>query len=373
MTRSAIAFAVLYLASCGEGGSPATHAPTAQTEEPPPSDEPRVAAPDDAPPSASVTRHETTPNGRPTPWAPIEGHTRDVEGQILYPDDRPASGAEVSLVYLGDPHADEGIAYETTADAQGRFRFDRVSEYGGFDLVVQHDRAHRAAHLPAADATTPWIVRVAPSHDVPIEIRCTAQPGRSRSVLGTQSVEASVRWAADGTQVAWTPLPALDGTPDVLSGRGEPGMSRFRPGFAFSIPPVPANAHRFLTTLPLPEGTHRVTLTGVCGITTFDVVSPVPDPAPPPPVLPSRDASELVLELGADSARDYVEPDVALGGEVIASEQLFHDRPFRLRSIPAGSYVVSGVTCHDPIEVPSRSVVRVSIGPDRCDVSTRSQ
>ena len=168
--------------------------------------------------------------------------------------------------------------------------------------------------------------------------------------------------------IAWTTLPEVE--PAALKGEKKWRWSSLLPGSGAYLTSVSPDARSFEHEIPLPPGTHRVTIDGSCGVVSRDVT--VPDTSDAVTVtfeLPAPDHSELIVALSVESHRARVFPAITFRRTPIAHPS---DVPrgghIRLRRLMPGDYEIGGVTCHRPIHVPPSSVTRVRIGRGQCDV-----
>lgn len=311
------------------------------------------------------------------PWTPGNGRLATIHGRVVTPEGAAVAGATVQLVYPGDPHWGESVAYQTHTNAQGHFRVEDVSAYVPFDLVVTENGGRRTFVLPPVDyppseGERPAVsVRVAPMHSVDVEVVCTEEPKPIRPRLPEEGSppSVSVYWLPESDLIA-SIFPPSTGPQPALG--GGPSMSRARPGHSTHLPAVPGSARRFQQQIKLPAGRHKVVVTGQCGVVQKEIDISETGPNAVQVEAPVPNYGNLVLRLAADSNREYVQPEVRYAGRHIAigeDRRLYRGRWARIHYLEPGLYDVGGVTCHEPIDVAAERVTRVEIGPGRCDVT----
>ena len=172
---------------------------------------------DDAPSSGDPVSADDS-----VPWAPGAGATTTVSGRVITPEQVPIAGAEVQLVYPGDPHAPESVAYSKRTGADGTFRFEDVSAYVTFPIVVRHEGSARTYWPPTESHEVvereAVSIRMAPTRSVKVTMQCT-RPGRLPSaIIDDPLIRLNVRWPSEAPtehpdELVRTTMPATDGTP----------------------------------------------------------------------------------------------------------------------------------------------------------------
>lgn len=301
------------------------------------------------------------------PWAPGSRRLR-FSGTVVDAEGAPIAGAELELVYLGNPHWPEDVAGHATSDAAGRFELGEVGS-GGYSLVARHGGMTRTLDLPWPDSDPPPVtVRLVETRPLRVGVRCRERPDAARyDPRRLESIELFVHSPPDGELFAHVALSARD-----AQGARPARESRLRPDRMGTLASSPLAARRFGVDARVPRGPVRLTVVGGCGVATRTLeIDEGADPLAWELELPADDHATLELRLAPESTRDRVFPRVSLGPLPLRHPyELRRDAPIRLRRLPPGEVSIAGVTCHRPVEVAPSTTTHVTIGPGRCDVDS---
>jgi len=302
--------------------------------------------------------------GGGVPWAP-GSDAAIYRGQVVTPDGEPVAGAEVRLIYPGDPHWPEDVAGEARTDADGRFAFEPVSPFGGYEVVVRGNGGERTFSPPLHERDEPpppVTIRVAESYPLMVRARCTEPPRNVSDHLRREPVRLDVRWLPEEDDLL---IRAFLAPPDGDASTRDSELMPGRPGSW----PRSEGATRFSRSIALPAGRHRLTFTGPCGVRVREVE--IDDDAPPTPIdvdLPAPDHGTLAVELGSQSTRDVLRPRLHVGPVLLEWLELRPGAPVVRERLAPGAYRLTRATCHQPIELAPSTRTTVTIGPGRCDV-----
>ena len=112
------------------------------------------------------------PLGRGTPW--LVPDVVDIAGRVVSPAGEPLGAMRIELVYPGDPHWGETLAFTSFTDDDGRFVFEGVCGRC-FALVVRGSGGALTYRepLPLGEDFT---VVYAPTRRVPVRVHCAVAP-----------------------------------------------------------------------------------------------------------------------------------------------------------------------------------------------------
>ncbi len=300
------------------------------------------------------------------PWIRSDGATRMVSGHVVTADGEPIEGAVVQLIYPGDPHWPEEVAYAETTDAAGAFSITASPSH--FNVVVRHLGEARTFDPPFMgydpnQRVPAMTIRFAPTRPVEISAECTVPP--LEDIVGDPDpVAASFYWAPGDDLFAKTYLGARDHTGD----HSDAVESRVQPGRVTYVPSLPAAARQFGATVAVPRGHVVAIFSGGCG-TARRELEPGEDATEIALSLPEPDASSLVIRMASDQGDTVRRPAVHFGAvRVDTHEDVRVGRAMRLERLAPGRYEIPETACIDPIELPPSSETIVTIAPGRCDV-----
>jgi hypothetical protein len=319
------------------------------------------------------------------PWLPRGGPTQTISGRAVSPDGDPIGGVAVQLVYPGDPHWPETVAYETASDAEGKFAFDGVARRVQFMIVLNGQEARRtfdppwdldAAELRVGD------IRLAPDQPVRVVVRCTSPPRLplDRRPDEGEPPRVQLHWLPGDELYAYLILGAEDTPPDERYGE-----SSELPGHHTSVPRVPRSARTFVHETRLPAGRFLATVTGPCGVAqreveiqpgqaqVIELASPVPD------------EGSLTIGVAPDGAPSHpptvgdddvgVDTFLRLGPVSLTSRTTRPGQSSRVDGLPPGIYRVHviGHDCPREVEIPPGGAVLLWVGRDGCRVVGESE
>lgn len=269
------------------------------------------------------------------PWlSGDDGERWTVSGTVVTPEGEPIAGATVKLIYPGDPHWPESLAYETTTDGTGGFEIETVHYW--FSVVVEHDGASRGYRPPwdggiydEHDAPpAPMTITIAPMTRLPIHLSCT-----EAELSGFHRV--SIYWRPDD---------------DLIH-------SDF-----FDLP------SRSRSVANLPTGQFTAVAAGPCGTDALTLEVGSADPPALSFTLPPESHGELIVRMARDRPDTVRLPQIYFHGlKVNDWEEVRVGRRLRLTHLAPGPYELRETACREPVDIVASSVTTVTIAPGRCD------
>lgn len=302
--------------------------------------------------------------GQRTPWLGPDGMS--IAGRVVSPAGDPVGGLMVELVYPGDPHWEETVAFTSSTDEDGRFAFHDVCG-NCFSLVVRGTEGARTYREPLPRGGD-FTVVYAPMRPVPVRVHCAVPPPPWARGTIPSGWPPSVRvdWLPDRGVIAHVRLPAVDEGAE-LSGDS---LSSILPGWATSFEIPDADAGSFGAMVPLPEGELRVTVFSACGVLSRVVRLPG-DPIELR--LPPEDHARISLRLSPSAREEPLPVMLSFQRRVLdlGGTQL---RPYNVLGadrLSAGEYEISsgaGADWECRITLRPRTHTRVAVGPQGCQV-----
>ncbi len=301
------------------------------------------------------------PLGRGTPW--LVPDVVDIAGRVVSPAGEPLGAMRIELVYPGDPHWGETLAFTSFTDDDGRFVFEGVCGRC-FALVVRGSGGALTYRepLPLGEDFT---VVYAPTRRVPVRVHCAVAPTMELKSWPWESPSLRADWLPDRGTVASVRLPAVAEGAE-LSGDS---LSLVLPGWSTTVPRVDADARHFGAMVPLPEGDLRVTVLSPCG----SVSRVVRVPGDPIELrLPTEDHARITLSRAAAAMGAPLRVRVVFEGEQLELEgdelgafgrvELVADR------LAAGDYTIAGDGWQCPVTLRPRTHARVALSRQGCEV-----
>jgi hypothetical protein len=272
---------------------------------------------------------------------------------------------KVDLVYPGDPHWPETVAFTTGTDNDGRFLFRGVCRRC-FALVVRGGGGALTYRepLPLGEDFT---VVYAPTHSVPVRVHCAVPPGVqvTRSRWGSPHVH--VDWLPDRGMVASVYLPAVGEEAELSSD----SLSRVLPGWTIYVPRVDEDDRHFGLLVPLPEGDLRVTVLSPCG-SVSRVVRVPGDPIELELRLPTEDHARLSLSRAASAMGAPLRFRVVFDGVQVELESdelgTFGRTVVVANGLAPGEYTIEGDDWQCPVTLRPRTHARVALSRQDCEV-----
>lgn len=305
----------------------------------------------------------------PTPtWLRGNPETGPVTGRVTTPAGEPVAGADVQLIYEGDPHWPRSVAYRAVTDADGVFHIEDAAQMG-FPIVVSGNggvRTYRPSGAGGFPYPDPLVITVGPVYPVPVFVACSERVPAARRPGTNVSVHVTAWTLPEGEFFSDAYLRATDDAP-LGPPEGDPALRPERPRY---LPRIPRDARHLASYLYLPPGSYRLSVSDACGTASREIEVAATDAQEGVHfALPQADHSELVLRMAEDSTRARLRPAVYFGSARVNPYDAVSPRhPLRYPQLAPGDYEVRDVTCHRPITIPPSSVTRVTIGPGRCDV-----
>lgn len=314
--------------------------------------------------------------GQAIPWLPRGGPTRRISGRVVSPGGDPIARVGVQLVYEGDPHWPETVAYETTTDAAGEFAFDGVATGVQFMIVVSGQDARRTFDPPSdPDAADLRVgdIRLAPDQPVRIVVRCTSPPPppTDRPPDGGEPPRVTLRWLPGDDLYAELFPGADDAPPDQRVGES----SRL-PGRHTLLPPVPRSARRFVHETRLPAGRFLATVDGPCGVAQREVEIQPGEAQVVELASPVPEHGFLIIEVASDiPGEGAVYVHLKLGPASLDTPGTRPGRTSHVSGLAPGTYGVNVPrhACPRAVAIPPRGAVRMRIGRDACTVTEESE
>ena len=177
-----------------------------------------------------------------------------ISGTVVDPSGAPIHDALVQLWYEGDPHRGVGVAHERRTDERGRFSVEEVGDPLEYSVIVEHAGVRRWFPLgPAPRGARSVRIRIGPTTPLLVRVMCAVPASGA-------SPQIRIHWSPGNDLWYLGRIPPLDAA-------REPPIAELAPTSASATAPSrpPVSATDYAANIPLPEGVHRVEVTGPCG------------------------------------------------------------------------------------------------------------